>query len=977
MTFKKTLGMRLVSFLTMFVLVVGTPAPAMIAYAEEGAPAAEVPASDPAPASDPTPISEPTPSLETSAPDTSSNETTGGTGGAGGDAPGGNAGDGGDGGTPSGDGGNGGSGVEGGTGGTGGGGADETAPGPVEAGTGGTGGEGGNSSAGGTAGEGGTGGTGGTAESTESDAAGGTGGSGGEGGSGEGAPSDGGAGGDAGTGGDASGATDTNGGDGGSGGGGGGGGSGLVLGASDGASTEINTGDASSEAVAINTANTTNVTAGTSTASTTLALTDLFSASSTASSTAITGDIVAEDDDGVLARLGKAKALAILINIFNIAIKDSFGSILFLQNPLAGALDFTKAFADIFSGMAVVNGECSFISCSSDKATFRFLGDSISEVNNEAISRVKTGGFTGTSESGTVDAVTGDGDAMSVIWNLGHLRFANSRYLVILMANQGDLNGDVLLPDGDFFKKLSSVAKLSFGSSLVSTSTVDALNIASSTAASGDNSAIGVETSIDTGNANAHSSAGTFANQIGAPMCFIINIGGAWNGEVKRLPDTFTHESAPFGEIICGTGGGEDRNTGSQNYESQTTDYAKIVNRAISEAITGDVHGEALRVALETGDASAFSHIMNIIKSDIIGQDWIFANFAISGDWNGDLQFGPEPGQPDILGEIAEQVASGRTSSSGSSSENSNGNSSKITFTKSAGAIAVTSPAQVDYEIVVDNKGGEAHQVIVNDTMTGPDGKVIGKQMWNLGTVEAGEAVTIKYTIDFKDDAAAGYYTNTAVLTGQDGISKTAKDVVEILPLGEVLGANVCEPLLTEYIRPYRANSPAQVVVLQSFLNSNEGESLNVNGIYDNATIAALKRFQLKYAADVLTPWGISKPTGNAYYTTQRKINAIYCKDESTFNLTSDQLLEISRFKAQTLVPKSDLKNLRKNNDLGKKLKPTAKRLPLIMPPPSIPAIFTQPMTQSKKPVSLMNLPKDLFNGWLLSAVPFVEAAER
>ncbi|MFZ2719401.1 MAG: peptidoglycan-binding domain-containing protein, partial [Minisyncoccia bacterium] len=264
-----------------------------------------------------------------------------------------------------------------------------------------------------------------------------------------------------------------------------------------------------------------------------------------------------------------------------------------------------------------------------------------------------------------------------------------------------------------------------------------------------------------------------------------------------------------------------------------------------------------------------------------------------------------------------------------------------------------------------------------NDTMTGPDGGVIGKQMWNLGTVEAGEAVTIKYTIDFKDDVAAGYYTNTAVLTGQGGISKTAKDVVEILPLGEVLGAEKCEPLLTEYIRPYRANSPAQVLALQSFLNSSEGESLEANGVYDTATIAALKRFQLTYAADILTPWGISKPTGNTYYTTQRKINAIYCNDESKFELTTDQWLEISKFKAQVSKPKTPLDSLLRKNEVGQKSKPTAKRLPLIMPPPSIPTIFTQPMTQSKKPVSFMNLPKDLFSGWLLSAVPFVEAAER
>lgn len=721
--------------------------------------------------------------------------------------------------------------------------------------------------------------------------------------------------------------------------------------------------------------NTTGVNTASSTGTTDVELNDLFVASSTASSTAVTGEVKAEDPDGILARLGNASALAILINIFNIAIKDSVGSILFLKNPVGSALDFTSQFANIFGSLSGANGSCSFMGCSSDEASFRFLGDSISEVNNEAISRAKSGGFEGSAEGGTIDVKTGDGDAMSVIWNLGHLTLANSRYLVILMANQGDLDGDVILPDGEFFKKLSSVASIGAGSTYIASSTVGVDNTASSTAASGDNSAIGDETSIDTGKANAHSSAGTMANMIGAPMCFIINIGGTWNGSVKRMPDTFTHERTSFGEIICGTGGGVDRSTG-ERMDIERTNYAKIVNRAISEAITGDTHGEALRVALETGDASAFSHIMNLISSDIIGQDWIFANFAISGDWDGDLQFGPEPGETDILTEINNQI----------SGKSSNWNSSKyygpdIKVTKTANVVAVASPAQVEYQIVVDNRGSEAHQVVVNDTMTGPDGAVIGKQMWNLGTVADKEKVTIKYTVDFKDDAAAGYYTNTAIVSGQGDIAKevssiTAKDVIEILPAGEQ-PAGQCEPLLTEYIRPYRANTPAQVKILQGFLNENEGENLTVSGVYDGKTQAAVKRFQLKHADEILTPWGIKSATGNVYYTTQKKMNSMHCKD-GKFELTDAQQSEIKSFRTKLFTaPKTTIGDLLKMYDVGKnKNAPTAKGF-FLLPPPAIPSIFAPISNQEAKPVSMMSLPTSLFKNWLLSAVPLVEAAER
>ncbi|MBL8158480.1 peptidoglycan-binding protein [bacterium] len=975
MNFTNTIGMKLASLITMFVLVVGTPATSFFVYAEDGGAA-------------------------------TSSGGDGGSGGSGGSGTsGGDAGSGASGGAASssssgdssssgGDGGAGGTGggaTDGGAAGAGGSGAtggdagstSDTGSADSSGGDGGAGGAGGGATDAGTGGTGGTGADGGTAnsetDSGDATANGGAGGDGGTGGTADGGGNDGGAGGDAGAGGaaDAEGSSaDAGGGDGGSGGDGGGGGS-TIHGPLDGGSTEIDTGNASSESIANTGGNSTSVNTASSTGTTDVELDDLFVASSTASSTATTGEVKAEDPDGILARLGNASALAILINIFNIAIKDSVGSILFLKNPVGSALDFTSQFTNIFGSLAGVNGDCSFMGCSSEEASFRFLGDSISEVNNEAISRAKSGGFEGSSEGGTIDVKTGNGDAMSVIWNLGHLTLANSRYLVILMANQGDLDGDVILPDGEFFKKLSSVAKISAGSTYIASSTVGVDNLADSNASSGSNSAIGDETSIDTGNANAHSSAGTMANMVGAPMCFIINIGGKWNGSVKRLPDTFTHERTSFGEIICGTGGGEDRANG-ERMEIERTNYAKIVNKAISEAITGDVHGEALRVALETGDASAFSHIMNLISSDIIGQDWIFANFAISGDWDGDLQFGPEPGETDILTEINNQISSGRSS---------NWNTPKyygpnIKVTKTASVVAVASPAQVEYQIVVDNRGSEAHQVVVNDTMTGPDGAVIGKQMWNLGTVAEKEKVTIKYTIDFKDDAAAGYYTNSVVVSGQGDIAQgagtlTAKDVIEILPAGEQ-PAGQCEPLLTEYIRPYRANTPAQVKVLQGFLNESEGENLTLSGVYDGKTQAAVKRFQLKHADEILTPWGITSATGNVYYTTQKAVNSINCKDDSKFQLTAAQQNEIKSFKTKLFsAPKTNIGDLLKMYDVGQsKGAPTAKGF-FLLPPAAIPSIFAPVSNENAKPVSMMSLPTSLFKNWLLSAVPLVEAAER
>lgn len=91
-------------------------------------------------------------------------------------------------------------------------------------------------------------------------------------------------------------------------------------------------------------------------------------------------------------------------------------------------------------------------------------------------------------------------------------------------------------------------------------------------------------------------------------------------------------------------------------------------------------------------------------------------------------------------------------------------------------------------------------------------------------------------------------------------------------------GDGLCEPYLTSYIREGGDNDPAQVRKLEQFLIEKEGETaLRVDGIYGPEDIAAVKRFQSKYASAVLNIWGLTEPTGYVYRTTLLKINSFYC----------------------------------------------------------------------------------------------------
>jgi len=86
-----------------------------------------------------------------------------------------------------------------------------------------------------------------------------------------------------------------------------------------------------------------------------------------------------------------------------------------------------------------------------------------------------------------------------------------------------------------------------------------------------------------------------------------------------------------------------------------------------------------------------------------------------------------------------------------------------------------------------------------------------------------------------------------------------------------------CGPYLLGFVRAGEKNNPAHVRRVEEFLNRVEGESLAVNGLYEDTDIAAVKRFQEKYRADVLSPWNMKVPSGHVYQTTRKQINKLFC----------------------------------------------------------------------------------------------------
>ncbi len=102
---------------------------------------------------------------------------------------------------------------------------------------------------------------------------------------------------------------------------------------------------------------------------------------------------------------------------------------------------------------------------------------------------------------------------------------------------------------------------------------------------------------------------------------------------------------------------------------------------------------------------------------------------------------------------------------------------------------------------------------------------------------------------------------------------------------------------LRDYMRTDLNNDPMQVMRLQSFLKSFEGyDYVTVNGIFDQATFNAVSEFQTKYKDDILSPWGVSAPTGYVYILTLKKINELYC--QRIIPINDVQSREIAAYRA-------------------------------------------------------------------------------
>jgi|GEM_PF-683294 hypothetical protein len=233
----------------------------------------------------------------------------------------------------------------------------------------------------------------------------------------------------------------------------------------------------------------------------------------------------------------------------------------------------------------------------------------------------------------------------------------------------------------------------------------------------------------------------------------------------------------------------------------------------------------------------------------------------------------------------------------------------KLTLTKTVSVATTTATTSVDYQVILtdDKSAGPLFNSYLTDTLTDPSGKVMMHRSWDLDTVNPGDEINLTYSIVYAATSTPGLYTNVAEVTGYKNYSGLAygtlinplaatgtvmfTDDGRVVPSGTsqgiVLGASTstpstvtpttCSPLLSTFLRPGIGNDTGQVMKLQEFLNDEMGTLLPITGIFGPLTEAAVKAFQGKYKDQILTPLGLTTPTGIVLSATQSRINALSC----------------------------------------------------------------------------------------------------
>lgn len=369
--------------------------------------------------------------------------------------------------------------------------------------------------------------------------------------------------------------------------------------------------------------------------------------SSTSDATPVQTPAAGASSDTASIVTGNAAAVANVINVVNANITDSSGLVEFLNllAPYIGNIDL--------SGFTFPTSSCA--SCSG--GALQVTNDNSASVTNNVDVLAMSGGNTITG-AGTSTITTGDAVAAANVLNVVNTNLTNSQYLLLVLNNFTQMQGDLVLPGKSFFENFFSNngGDTAGNISVANANSASIGNNATTVAATGDNTVAGASSStISTGEAATVTNTVNEVNQNstgGTRVYLLINVPGTWAGNVfsappglkwEQTPDglLLTESSAPQGFDGCADCGNSDAPSTIANANS-----ANVQNNIQVFALTGsnEIDANGGSGGISTGNAVAATNVVNLVNTNIVGQNVLFAIINVLGNWQGNLAFG----QPDL-----------------------------------------------------------------------------------------------------------------------------------------------------------------------------------------------------------------------------------------------------------------------------------------------------------------------------------------
>lgn len=424
---------------------------------------------------------------------------------------------------------------------------------------------------------------------------------------------------------------------------------------------------------------------------------------------------------------GNAIAYTDVLNVVNTNIVNSAGLVKFVNETLGYQNfdlrdEFNLTYAKFETSQSTPS--CTLDACTDTNTTIN--SENSAFIENNIIVNANTGG--NEAVGNTTSIQTGNAYASANIINVSNTNITDSNYLLFVFNNFSDYAGDIILPNSTFFDRIS---KNSSGANNLNISTDNSATINNSVetiANSGDNQAIGDNSTIRTGSATAVNDTTNIVNQniiSDNSFSMLIRVHGNWNGRITGLPAGLTWRETDRGiEIVSLPSGG--RNTGVSNIMQSTKNSAVINNNVQVFALTGDNKADGGDTEITTGNAYADSSILNIANTNVIGSNWSNLIFNIYGNWSGNLSFG----QPNLwLGVTAD------------SPDNPIMPGSKVTYTYTVFNRGDSTAPDVSLKSIHESSA----LAFTNTSEISTDGANT-TNTWTLGDIAAGETRELSYT---------------------------------------------------------------------------------------------------------------------------------------------------------------------------------------------------------------------------------------